>query len=231
MAKSQTGLRKRQQINHANQMMFLWIAGVSVVVGFALVLMIFLVQKIWFGERVIVEKLNTVSVLDKNLAVVDQLKDNVRVLGANKDLQSTRLSDTDSPIQSVLDALPADANSTAMASSLQQKLLSGVTGVVIESLKVQPVSDVEVSGSKTTVSTSSNPLSNTIGFSFSVSTASANSEALREILIRIEKSIRPFTINTLVVEGQGSRVVMTATGVGYYLPAQKIELKNKVVRP
>lgn len=231
MAKSQTGLRKRQQITHANQMMFLWIAGVSVVVGFALVLMIFLVQKIWFGERVIAEKLGTISILDKNLAVVDQLKDNVRVLGANKDLQSTRLNDTDSALQSVLDALPADANSTAMASSLQQKLLSGVTGVVIESLKVQPVSIIEVPGAKTTVATSSDPLSNTIGFSFSVSTASSNPDALREILTRIEKSIRPFSITTLVVEGQGSRVVMTATGVGYYLPAQKVELKNKVVRP
>lgn len=231
MAKSQTGLRKRQQITHANQMMFLWIAGVSVVVGFALVLMIFLVQKIWYGERVIAEQLNTVSILDKNLSVVDELKNNVRVLGSNQDLQSTRLNDTDSALQSVLDALPADANSTAMASSLQQKILSGVTGVVIESLKVQPVSGLEVAGSKTTNSTSSDPLSNTIGFSFSVSTASANSDALRAILTRLEKSIRPFTIETLVVEGQGSRIVMTATGVGYYLPAQKIQLEKKVVRP
>lgn len=231
MAKSQTGLRKRQQITHANQMMFLWIAGVSVVVGFALVLMLFLVQKIWYGEKVIGEQLNTVSILDKNLSVVDQLKDNVRVLGANQDLQSTRLNDTDSALQSVLDALPADANSTAMASSLQQKLLAGVTGVIIESLKVQPVSDVEVAGGKTTATTSSDPLSNTIGFSFSVSTAATNTDALREILSRIEKSIRPFTIETLIVEGQGSRVVMTATGVGYYLPAQEIHLEKKVVRP
>lgn len=225
MAKPQAGLRKRQQITHANQMMFVWIAGVSVVVGFALVLMLFLVQKIWFGERVIAEKMNTVSVLDKNLSVVEDLKNNVRVLGADEALQSTRLNDTDSALQSVLDALPADANSTAMASSLQQKLLTGVAGVTIESLKVQPVGGVE-----TEASSSSDLPSNSISFSFSVSSLATNPDGLREILSRIERSIRPFNITTLVVEGQGSRVVMTATGMGYYQPAQQVEKVKKVVK-
>jgi hypothetical protein len=231
MAKPQAGLRKRQQITHANQMMFLWIAGVSVVVGFSLVLMLFLVQKIWFGEKVIGEKLHTVSVLDKNLSVVDDLKNNVRVLNTNENLKSTRLNDTDPALQSVLDALPADANSTAMASSLQQKLISSVPGVNIESLKVQPVSGVEIEGSNTTSSDSSDPLSHTISFSFSVSTLTSTQDSLRQTLVRLEQSIRPFTITTLVVESQGSRVVMTATGLGYYEPAQTVELTNKVVKP
>lgn len=226
MAKQQVGLRKRQQITRANQMMFLWIAGVSVVVGFALVLMIFLAQKIWYGEKVIKEKLDTVSVLDKNLAVVDELKDNVRVLSTNENLLSTRLNDTDSALQSILDALPADANSTAMASSLQQKLLAGVPGVSIESLKVQ--SNV---GSSSAAAVRGKSLSNTIDFSFSVSTLSSRQDSLRQVLAKIEQSIRPFTITTLVVESQGGRVVMTATGVGYYEPAQKIELTKKVVEP
>lgn len=231
MAGSQAGLRKRQQITHANQMMFLAIAGVSIVVGFALVLVIFLGQKIWFGEGVIAEKMRTVSTLDKNLSIVNDLEGNVRVLGSNEDLMSTQLGDSDSALQSVLDALPADANSTAMASSLQQKLLAGVDGVIIESLKVQPVNGVEVSSASTSLAQSSDAQSNTIGFSFSVSTVASNTDALREILSRIERSIRPFNITTLTVEGQGARVVMTATGLGYYEPAQKVELKDKVVKP
>lgn len=225
------GLRKRQQIMRANQSMFLWIAGVSVVVGISIVLVIFLAQRIWFGEKVIAEKVNTVSILDKNLSVVSSLKDNVRVLNADENLKLTRLNDTDSAIQSVLDALPAQANSTAMATSLQVKLISSVPGITIESLKVQPVSGVEIASTGTTTSDSSDPTSNMIGFSFSVSAATNNQDALRQVLIRIEKSIRPFNITSLSVEGQGSRVVLTASGVGYYEPAQTSELKTKVVRP
>jgi hypothetical protein len=232
MEKPKVGLRKRQQIGKANQMMFLWIAGVSVVVGFSVVLMIFLVQRILFGEKVITEKNNTVAVLQKNLDTVSALKDNVRVLNTNEALQSTRLNDTDSALQSVLDALPADANSTAMASSLQIKLLSGVPGITIESLKVDPVSGVETSNDGTVaLSDSSDPSSHTIGFSFAVSTPANNQDGLRQVLLRLEKSIRPFNVTNLSVESQGGRIVMTATGLGYYDPAQVVQLTDKVVRP
>lgn len=225
------GLRKRQQIVKANQFMFLWIIGVSAVVGFSVVLIVFLAQRIWFGEKVIAEKENTISILEHNLSVVPQLQDNIRLLSTNEHLQSARLDPNHSALQVVLDALPADANSTAMASSLQLKLLSGVPGVTIESLRVEPVSGIEVDGENTTVSTSSDPASGAIGFSFTVSTSNSNQEGLRKVLQQIEKSIRPFTINNLTVESQGSRVVMTATGYGYYDPAQKVELTDKVVRP
>jgi hypothetical protein len=221
------GLRKRQQITRASQMMFLWIAGVSVVVGFCLVLILFLAQKIWFGEKVIAEKNKTVSVLQKNLDTVQSLKDNVRVLNTNDALKSTRLKDTDPPIQSILDALPANANSTAMASSLQVKLLGGVTGVIIESLKVEPVGGVETN----TDTSGNNASSNSIGFSFSVSAATSNQDGLRQVLLNLEKSIRPFNIISLSVESQGNRIAMIGTGVGYYETAQTLELTTKAVRP
>ena len=224
-------VRKRQQITKANQIMFLSIAGVSVIVGFSIVLIIFLVQYIWFHEKVIVEKLKTVAVLERNLEEAPKLKDNVRELNTNEDLRKTRLDESDSALQSVLDALPADANSAAMAASLQTKLLSGVPGVAIESIKVQPVGGLETDDKASSSSRkSSRSSSNSINFSFSVST-STNQDGLRQVLTQIEKSIRPFTIKILNVETQGSRVVMSAQGVGYYLPGQKVELKEKVVRP
>lgn len=224
-------LRKRQQIGQANRLMFLSIAGVSVVVGFSIVLIVFLGQRIWFGEKVIAEKLNTVSVLEKNLEAVPELKDNVRLLNTNEDLKSTRLKESDPALQSVLDALPAEANSTAMASSLQNRLLNNVPNIVIESLKVQPVSGIETTDETVALSDSTAPGSNTIGFSFSVSTTYTNQDGLREVLARIEKSIRPFNITTLSVESQSNRVIMTATGVGYYVPAKTVQLTDKVVRP
>jgi len=228
--KTTAGLRKRQQISRANRAMFLWIAGVSVVVGVSIVLTIFLAQKIWFGEKVIGEKNKTVSVLDKNLSTVDGLRDNIRVLNTNENLKSTRLNDNDPPIQSVLDALPADANSTALASSLQTKLLTGIPGIVIETITVEPVSGVETTSEGAPISgTNSGP--SEINFTFSVSTELNNYTALRQVLERIEKSIRPFNATTVVVESQGSRIVMTVTGVSYYDTAKTVQLTDKVVKP
>lgn len=227
----QGGLRKRQQISHANRMMFVWIAGVSVVVGFCIVLMVFLVQKIWFGEKVIDAKMKTVSTLEQNIKIIPSLNDNVRLLNTNEALKSVRQNDNDSALQPVLDALPADANSTALASSLQTKLLSGVTGVTIDSLNVDPVSGIEVASTDTSVGEGSDPVTGTIGFSFSVSAAKEDREGLRQVLKRLESSIRPFTITSLSVESQGSRIVMTATGVGYYELGQKMKLTDKVIRP
>lgn len=232
MEKQGAGLRKHQQINRTNKVMFIWIAGVSVIVGFSAVLIVFLAQRILFGEKVIAAKNDTVSVLQKNLDTVSALRDNVRVLNTNEALASTRLSDSDSALQSVLDALPADANSTAMASSLQERLLSGIPGVTIQSLNVDPVnSDGSSTSDSSSTGASGGSTSHTIGFSFSVSTALNNQKGLRQVLLNIEKSIRPFNITNLSVESQGSQIVMTVSGVGYYDSAQTVQLTDKVVHP
>ena len=73
-----TGLRKRQQISRANKMMFVWVAGVSVVVGISIVLTVFLAQRILFGEKVIAEKDKTASTLEANLKAVATLKEHQR---------------------------------------------------------------------------------------------------------------------------------------------------------
>lgn len=220
------GLRKRQQILKANRLMFLWVAGVSVIVGFSLVLAIFLWQKISFGEKVLAEKSKTLSVLESNLEEIAPLRDNVRVLDTNEALKSTRVDDSDLPIQSVLDALPASANSAALGSSLQAKLLSGVDGVSLDAIKVEPVNGVETTTDTGIVNESGE---NTINFSFTVSVANSKPEALREVLRRVERSIRAVNVTALVVEQQGQRLVMTATGHGYYQPSVSIQLKDKVV--
>ena len=216
------GLKKRQQIDKSNKMMFLWITGVSVVVGFSLVLILFLAQHIWYGERVLAEKQETASILADNLNVITELQNNVRLLNTNEDLKSVRLDTDDPAIQVILDALPADANATAMASSLQTKLLSGISGVSIESISIEAVDDVEDGDNS----------SDAVGINFSfIIRTEKNQDGLREILQRIERSIRPFTLDTFTIESQDGQVTMKANGRGYYLLAQQVELIEKVVKP
>ena len=99
--------------------MFLAIAGVSVVVGICVVAAVFWSAYI-VRRKGPWRKGQNRNYAKKNLAVVDDLKGNIRVLNTDEALQSVKLNDSDSALQSVLDALPADANSTGMAASLQQ---------------------------------------------------------------------------------------------------------------
>lgn len=232
MAEQGTALRKRQQIAKANRTMFVWVAGISALVGIAIVVSIFLLQKAWFNERVLAEKSNTASTLINNNKVINDLKDEVRVLNTNDALRSAMISGESQPIQVVLDALPSDANSSALGSSLQEKFLNG-SGLTIESLNVDPVQGVEsqTSGNVQDASKTDNSTSdNRITFRFSVSTDVNNASAFKELLQKLERSIRAIDITALSIETQGNRIILTVDGFAYYQPAKTVELKDKTVR-
>jgi hypothetical protein len=234
MAVQDTAIRKRQQIANANRMMFMWVAAISAVVGIAIVASLFLLQKAWFNEKVLAEKAKTASILTENNKVVEDLKDQVRVLNTNQALKDSMVPGESQPIQVVLDALPAEANSSALGSSLQEKFLSD-PALTIESLNVDPVSGVE-SESNTNVedasiSTSATTGQNQINFRFSVSSAGDNPNALKSLLQKLERSIRAINLTTLTIETQGTRLLLTVNGHAFYEPAKTVELKDKTVKP
>lgn len=230
MATQDTAIRKRQQIANANQMMFIWVAAVSMVVGFAIVASIFLLQKAWFNERVLSEKSNTASTLVKNNEVIDDLKDEMRVLNTNEALKSSMAAGETQPIQVVLDALPSDANSSAFGSSLQEKFLND-SALRVEALNVDPVVGIESKEDTNVQDASAGQVGgNEISFHFSVSVASANASALKNLLKKLESSIRAIDLTTLSIETQGNRLVMMADGRAYYEPAKTVELKDKTVK-
>jgi len=236
MAAQDTAIRKRQQIANANRMMFVWVAGVSAIVGIAVVASIFLLQKAWFNEKVLAEKSRTASTLVQNNKVINDLKDQVRVLNTNEALKSAMAPGESQPVQVVLDALPADANSSALGSSLQEKFLKD-DGLTIESLNVDPVagvesqtdSNVQDASSTATSTTGSDTSGNQINFRFSVSTTDASK--LKNLLQKLERSIRAIDLQTLTIETQDTRLVLSASGRAFYEPAKTVELKDKTVKP
>jgi hypothetical protein len=233
MAEQDAAIRKRQQIANANRMMFVWVAAVSAVVGVAIVVSIFLLQKAWFNEKVLLEKANTASVLSHNNKVIDELKNQVRVLNTNEALRESMAPGESQPVQVILDALPSDANSSALGSSLQARFLNA-NGLSIESLSVDPISGVETQQSSSVQDASSSSLSsgeNAITFRFTVSTAANNASALKELLQRLERSIRAIDVTSMVVETQGSRLLLNVEGRAFYEPAKTVELKDKTIRP
>ena len=232
MPSNDAALRKRSQIAKANRTMFLWVAAVSVVLGFALVGSIFLVQKLLFNEKILAEKDKTSAVLRTNIANISELEAQVRVLDSNEALLSAKADPEDQTLQVILDALPSEANSLALGASLQNKLLAGVDGLSVDSLQVTPVAGVETLNADAVVQDASLTDAGTgfseIAFRFTVSGSEA---ALKQVLERLERSIRAIDVTSLAIESQGSSRVLSVQARAFYEPARIVELTNKAVQP
>lgn len=228
--KNEVALRKRSQIAQANRTMFIWIALASALIGIAAVVSIFLGQKLTYNERVLAAKQETVSTLDSNLAVVDDLKAEIQALDANSALLGVKANDSDQALQVVLDALPSEANSLALGSSLQNKLLAGVDGnFSLKTLEVKPVDGVETMTSGTTIDAAAagEPVDNKIRFSFSVE---GDQTALRQILQNLEKSIRTIVVTRLSLNTESGLLTMNVEGHAFYQPGKTIELKEVPIK-
>lgn len=224
------GLRKRHQIQSAGKMMFVWVAIASLVVGVSAVGIYLLAHKIHFGNQVIAEKIHTRSVLKNNLDTSDQLIEAVQVLNTNTDLRENRISDSQNPVEVVLDALPAEANSSALAASLQKRLLGG-DGISLEMLSVDPVADEIGEGSDLVLN--EDVVFEAVGdvqqipFSFEVS--ARDPAALKKMLQRLERSIRIVDLFNLELESEGSQLRLTGQGLSFYQPKVTTIMKEVTV--
>lgn len=216
---------KRQQIYKSGRTMFAWVAGASVIAGFAVVVAGFLIQRIVFESKVVVEKQNTVNTLQANNKAVDKLRDEIRVLNTNAALSSVKLNDNEEPLRVILDALPADNNALALGASVQS-LVARTSDVKLESFQVGE--DVAASDDTAKLGSSVKGVQQ---IPFTMSISAANPDALRDVLKNLEKSIRVIDIDAMTIEQGDSRVVMTVNGHGYYLPAKTIQLTKKEVKP
>ena len=223
----EAALRKRTQIAKANRTMFTWVASASVVVGFALVVSVFLTQRIIFNEKVLSEKTKTVATLKTNNNVIAELEAQVRILDNNQALTASKAKPSDQAIQVILDALPSDANSLALGASLQKRLLTDIPGLTIESLQVDPVVGVESLNLSSNTSSSIATGESEISFRFAVS---GDETSLKQALERLERSIRTIDVTSLTIESQGAKRVLTVEARAFYEPARVVNLKDKVVK-
>ena len=236
MSQPAVAVRKQTQIDKTNKLMFAWIAIASALVGVALVVSFFLMQKAIYQDKVLSEKSNTVKTLTSNLASVDQLRTDVKALDANSALMSVKANPTDQALQVVLDALPSEANSLALGASLQNKLLANIDGqFTLDSLQVDQVSGVETLDTTDTVDATTSTVDSLGQISFNFSVKNADQTALSGILKNLEKSIRTIVVSHVTIEqqanvnGASGGLSMSVEGHGYYQLAKTIELTDKVV--
>lgn len=219
--------RKRQQIAKSNRTMFIWVAGASVIVAFAVVGSIFLMKQLVFNQKIIFEKTATADVLNKNIVAAKKLNKTVNSLRANRSLSSVPSSNQKgNNLDKILDALPYEGDWVGLGSSLQSTLLSGIA---IDSLSVDPTTG-EASTSGIDLS-SLEQVRNTEPISFSFKVSGSDAE-LKTLLSRLNSSIRPVKIITMKLESGGpNRIDATIQAVTYYQPKKVFELKEKTVKP
>ncbi|MBP6038062.1 MAG: hypothetical protein KA604_01875 [Candidatus Saccharimonas sp.] len=225
MAAPQAGMKKRQIIANSNRTMFFWVAGMSAIIGICAVLALFLAQQLAFKTKVTIELDKTLATINQNNKVSTALLDNIRARSTDSGLNAVKAQPEDQALQVILDALPADQNTLALGSSLQQKLLTGVNGIKIESMNVEQATSVDPSQAST-------PTSETVPqmkFSFSVSSNDPNS--LKDLLVRLEKSIRVIDIDNIILNSGSSSYTMNVVAHAYYQPAVQIELGTKQCTP
>lgn len=213
-----TAVRKRQQIESTNRTMFIWVAAAAALVGVAAVLCVSLSQRLMFNQEVISEKNQTVANLKHNNDIVEELRQNARVLNTDQSLLDTPRLEGSEPISVVLDALPSQANSSALGASLQKNLLRGVS---IESLVVDPAAAEEGSSGSSD--------NGEITFTFSVSSKDPN--RIRQVLRNLELSIRTINVQSLTIEKRTTSYTLSVKGVAYYSSEAKVELDTKKVKP
>lgn len=233
-------IRKRQQIAKANKMMFLWVAAASALISIAIVVSIFLLQQAIFKEKVLAKKSETVATLKHNNEVVEELRNNIRLVNVDADLKALQTETDGEPLQVILDALPSDVNTVALGSSLENVLLVE-QGIEITALEVKPSvvaskkstkSTKSTKSSKTSSSTKSKKVnSNSIAFTFTVETTSGDVDKLRDLLIKLERSIRAVKINSLTIEWSGKNAKMSVQAEAYYEPGVTAQLQEEVVKP
>lgn len=211
---------KRRAIADSSRTMFMWVAGMSAVVGMCVVVAIFLGQQIVFKAEVVGKMTHTLNTLKDNNKVAGDLVNNVVVLETNQALNSLKATPEDKALQVVLDALPADRNSLALGASLQNSLLTNIDGLTVESITL------DAGGSVTSTEATSDS-NNTIPIQIQVS--ANNATAIKEMLLRLERSIRIIDIESFTLERSDASYQASITAKAYYQPAKKVQLTEITV--
>jgi hypothetical protein len=213
---------KRIQISKANTTMVASIAISAFVVVFSLVASQALWNKRGFQSRLIAEKEVAVAQLNTNLETVDELvvaytaftETGENVIGGNPEGTGDRDGDN---AKITLDALPSKYDFPALATSLEKLLkndyqeisISGEDEEASRSAEGQAIEPVEMP--------------------FEIS-ATASSDKIKDLLVTLQRSIRPMNIISVDISGSNSDLQTSISAKTYYQPEKAFNVQTKVVK-
>jgi len=203
--------------------MFIWVAVAAVAVSFCIATGQYLFTKWDYNNKILSKKYTAAQTLANNVTNAQKLKTEVDNLIANQDLAFVKTNPDDPNIKSVLDALPTSFDPSALATSLQQVILSR-SGVSIESISVPPDTDLSATAS-TTGAAVTGPQE--IKFSFVVT---GTYDKIKALVVDLERTIRPIRINDMTLNGSDSNLRASFDASTFYQPSQTVKLGSETVK-
>ena len=150
---------KRNEINKANQMMFLAVAGAALITGASVVGMIYLFRIFTFNAKVIGEQDKSIKTIEQNIKNIEDLKSKLSTLETDSHLNERQLKSNleDGGLRVIADALPDRENAAALAASLEKKIFS--EGVTLDAFSIDSADSAAASNNNNSSSSTSSSTS------------------------------------------------------------------------
>lgn len=216
-------------IDKSNTKMLITVSGTVFLVVFCLVVSRSLINQSFYQNKVISKKKEALKTLDTNIKSASDLEasylsfatEPVNVIGGNPSGDGPKDGDN---AKIVLDALPSVLDYPGLSSSIEKILVGG--GYSITSIGGSEESTVPVASEEDApIVAESAP----VEVPYPLATNSSPELAL-SLLETLEKSIRPFKIGSLKIEGNGNNLGLTINMVTYFQPEKTLQITKEVVQ-
>lgn len=213
---------KRIQIDKANTTVVLLVSFAAFIVTFSIFATKAMLSQRAYQNSIIKDKTTALRQLEENIEATKTLvssyeafvKDPTNVIGGS----STGLGDQDGDnAKIVLDALPSKYDFPAVTASLEKLLRSG--NFKLDSIKGIDDEINQQTDNKTGLVE--------IPFEAVISGPYAGTN---EAIVLLERSIRPFQVDTLTLTGGEKQMVLTVLGKTFYQPEKSLEITYKDVK-
>ena len=224
MAAGKNPSQKQLLINETNSRIVAITSGAAFIVVFCLMASYTLLGQLSYQNRVLSAKKTALKQLNEDIANTQSLVASYKafvstpqnVLGG--DPSGTGSQDGDNA-KLILDALPSKYDFPALATSLEKVVTND--NVTIESIDG---TDDEVAQAQ---SASSSPQPVEIPFDLSVSGKYSD---IQKVVKDLDRSIRPFQIQTMQLTGSESKMTLNITALTYYQPEKTLKIQTEVVK-
>jgi len=214
-----TGLKKRQQIEVAGRVMFVWVAIAACALSFCAATGQYLFVRWQHNNSVMGAKQKAADTLAQNILNAKELTKEVDALVADTSLSAVKTNPEDPNTKSVLDALPLTFDPAALATSLQQAILSR-SSVTIENISVPQETDV-------LSAEASEPVPQEMKFSFIIT---GSYESIKNAVLDVERTIRPVKITSINLTGDDSNLRGAIEAVTYYQPSKSVKVGEETIK-
>jgi len=220
-----TAFTKRSLIGKANSSMVVATTVAAFVLVFTLVAGKSLLSQMSYQNRVIDAKKTAHKHLTDDLDARITLEDSYNsfvaedpnVLGGAA--KNTGVKDGDNA-KIVLDALPSRYDFPALTTSLE-KLIND------QNLKIMSISGTDEEATQAANATSPNPQPIAMPFQIQVN---GSYQSVQNLVDVMQRSIRPFQIQTLELSGDQSNMIARIAAQTYYQPEKNLNITTKVVK-